>query len=216
MRSCCAALLCVCSGLAKRARELATMPPVLLNVDGVKPMEAVRRLGIEFDKHPEKRQRFNDMARASAVMGNRPRARESFLSGVSLRMFGTSAAGSVYARAGVNAYCAFSALLHGSEDAGWPPTVDDLVCWSHTFACVGTFCNYESECMATRAPMCVGASSGLAGYVRTACSAMGLVAPAACDPVLRRTRGAIAKRMLHSTRPVLLGLCAPSAVCTVG
>ena len=174
-----------------------------MNVAGVKPMEAVRRLSVEFAKHPAKRQRFDDMARASAIMGNRPRARESFLSGVPSRMFATPAAGSVYARAGVNAYCAFSVLLHGSEDAGWPPTVDDLVRWSHTFACVGTFCNYESECMVTRAPACVGAPTGLAGYVRTACSAMGLVAPAACDPVLRRTRGAIAKRMLHSTRLAL-------------
>ena len=44
---------------------------------------------------------------------------------------------------GINAWCMFSEVMFGSEEAGWPPSVDDLVLGSHTFACLGTYCNYE-------------------------------------------------------------------------
>ena len=67
---------------------------------------------------------FLENSRAAAVMGNCPKSRESFRSGVSL-------------------WCSFAKALHGREEAGWPPRLDDMIAWTHSFACLGTFCNYE-------------------------------------------------------------------------
>ena len=88
----------------------------------------------------------------------------------------------------------------GSEDAGWPPAVDDLVKWSHMFQSIGTFCNYEGKHFC-----CVrfiyNSACDLQGYVRTACLALGIRAILSDEPVLRRAKGAIIKRMMSSPRP---------------
>ena len=88
----------------------------------------------------------------------------------------------------------------GSEDAGWPPTVDDLVKWSHMFQSVGTFCNYEGK---HNCGVCFifNFACDLQGYVRTACLALNIRATLAYEPALRRAKGAIIKRMMSSTRP---------------
>ena len=48
--------------------------------------------------------------------------------------------------------------------------------------------------------VCPLALIGMLGYVRTACLALGLVAPTADEPVLRRARGAVAKRLTMTSR----------------
>ena len=53
------------------------------------------------------------------------------------------------------------------------------------------------------------------GYVRTACLALGLVAPTADEPVLRRARGAVAKRLTMTSRHscfIVLHMCRVIAI----
>ena len=148
--------------VADKAAALASSAACLLDVSGIRPREATQKLREAFQRHPELRQELIDKARATAVMGNCPKTRQAF-------------------RSGVAAWFAFAEALLGSSEAGWPPQIDHMLAWSHTFRCVGTFCNYE-------------------GHVRTACLALDLQFPAADNPALRRARGAIAKRMLHTQR----------------
>ena len=68
-------------GPAQQARDLAALPSALVNISGVKPITALKRLKCEFEMHPEKRRQFDVLARASAVMGNCPKSRDSFRSG---------------------------------------------------------------------------------------------------------------------------------------
>lgn len=82
---------------------------------------------------------------------------------------------------GLRNWCDFAKVFFGNADAGFPPTVDAIVCWSHTFRCVGTFSNYL-------------------GYLRSACMALDVEAPPSDLPVLRRAKSAIVKRMLWSPR----------------
>ena len=76
--------MCTCAmhrGLAQQAKDLAALPTALVGVSGVKPITALKRLKCEFELHPEKRRQFNELSRASAVMGNCPKSRDSFASG---------------------------------------------------------------------------------------------------------------------------------------
>jgi hypothetical protein len=149
--------------LSGKALGLARQPASIINIQGMKPAAAVRKLGEAFQANPSLRTAFLENSRAAAVMGNCPKSRKNFRSGVTL-------------------WCSFVKALHGQEEAGWPPRLDDMLAWTHSFTCLGTFCNYE-------------------GQVRTAAIALGLPVPAACDPALKRARGAIAKRMLSAPRP---------------
>ena len=100
---------------------------------------------------------------------------------------------------GLRNWCEFSEIFYGSSDRGFPPTSEGLLCWSHTFRCVGTFSNYL-------------------GYLRNACLALGISAPPVDDPLLRRAKGAIVKRMVHSPRhgiSVLHFLHAAASICYV-
>jgi hypothetical protein len=167
--------------LAQQAKELGSQPLVLVDVTGVKPVVAMQRMKAQFLAHPSRRRKFEEMAKANAVMGNCPKSRSSF-------------------RSGVNAWCTFADTMYGDENVGWPPSVDGIVQWSHFFGCLGTFCNYEGVHFCCVAHVSSYRCS-VAGHVRTACLALGLVAPVASDPALRRARGAIAKRMLRGSKP---------------
>lgn len=74
--------LCLSRELAQQARDLAAQPNILLDVTGLKPVEVIKRLRTTFERNPGQREGFHSMARANAIMGNCPKSRESFRSGL--------------------------------------------------------------------------------------------------------------------------------------
>lgn len=70
---------------------------------------------------------------------------------------------------------------YDSKQGLLPPTIHNVLEWSHTFRCVGTFSNYV-------------------GHVRTICLAKDLEMPPATHPAIHRAKEAIIKRMLFVER----------------
>ena len=77
-------LVPLCRGLAHRAMLLADQQSSLLNVKDLRPTDTLKRMKIVFNRDPAQKQLFVDSARASAVMGNCPKSRESFRAGAFL------------------------------------------------------------------------------------------------------------------------------------
>jgi len=86
--------------------------------------------------------------------------------------------------AGIRSWGDYAEAVHGNAERGWPPQMCDIIGWSHTFRCIGTFTNYV-------------------GHVRTACMAMGLEVPDCNDPALKKAKTAIVKRMLWTSRHIV-------------
>ena len=74
-------LVPLCRGLAHRAIVLADQQSSILNVKDLRPTDTLKRMKVVFNRDPAQRQLFVDSARASAVMGNCPKSRESFRAG---------------------------------------------------------------------------------------------------------------------------------------
>ena len=83
-------------------------------------------------------------------------------------------------RSGLRNYLGFCEVALGSREAGFPPTIDVFLGWSHTPRCVGTFSNYV-------------------GHVSSACLAAGVECPSTSHPALCRAKQAIMKRMLFES-----------------
>ena len=131
-------------------------------------------------------------ARVAAVMGSCPLTRASFKSGRSQSIWVCPVA--AFACVGIRSWGAYAVAVHGSAELGWPPQMSDIIGWSHTFRCVGTFTNYV-------------------GHVRTACMAMGLDAPDCCDAALKKAKTAIVKRMLFTARYVAACFLGCDGIC---
>jgi len=84
--------------------------------------------------------------------------------------------------AGVACWIRFAEATLGGRCNAFPPTLEGVLAWSHTFQCVGTFCNYS-------------------GHLRSVCLALDVGMPSASDPAIRRAKVAIVKRMLFTPRP---------------
>jgi len=74
--------------------------------------------------------------------------------------------------------------VYGPDASPFPAKVEDVLGWSATFRCLGTFANYLS-------------------YVRSASCALGFAPPPVGDPAIRRAMGSVAKRALFTSRPRL-------------
>ncbi len=83
------------------------------------------------------------------------------------------------AATGVKNWFSFARLRYGSEE--FPPSLNGLLEWSHTFRCVGTYSNYL-------------------GYVRTACLALDKPIVEAGHPALHRAKASVVKRMMFTSR----------------
>lgn len=99
------------------------------------------------------------------MMGSCPRTRESFQSGVAH-------------------WLEYISIVHGMDNCAFPPVLDDILGWSLTFRCLGTFGNYLT-------------------HLRAACCAWGHPPPPVGDPVIKRAMNAVAKRQLHTPKPKL-------------
>ena len=103
-----------------------------------------------------------NLLQVAAILGSCPRTIESF-------------------RSGIRNWCKFADLALGGASHAFPPTVDAILLWSHTFRCVGTFSNYV-------------------GHLRTACLLADVAMPPADHPALQRAKTSVVKRMLHTPR----------------
>ena len=84
---------------------------------------------------------------------------------------------------GLRHWIEYVRIAKGLAAPPFPAEVDDILGWSMTFRCVGTFGNYL-------------------GHVRSASCALGFAPPPVGDPAIKRAYSAIAKRMLFSPRSV--------------
>ena len=131
----------------------------MLDVAGATPKEALKRLQTELAGEQGRCTEWRKRARIAAVLGSCPRSHGSF-------------------RAGVRHWVEFIATVHVGEAvdiSAFPPKLEDVLAWSSTFRCPGTFCNYL-------------------GYLRTACHAVGVEAPPVGHSAIKRAIIAIAKR----------------------
>ena len=90
-------------------------------------------------------------------------------------------------RIGIKHWIEYIQITKGSHATAFPVAVDDVLAWSMTFRCIGTFANYL-------------------GYLRSACCALGQQPPPVGHPAIKRAMTAIGKRMLFSPR-CALSLC---------
>ena len=141
-------------------------PTLLLNVREARPLQALALLRANLPKDEEGLQMWRHSARIAAVMSSCPRSRASF-------------------KSGVRHWLAYVELVCGEEqaaEAAFPPALIDVLGWSNTFRCIGTFANYL-------------------GHLRGACLALGFDAPPVGHQALRRAMRGIANRQLHEARP---------------
>ena len=76
---------------------------------------------------------------------------------------------------GIRCYMRFASEILEIGGREFPPSVEGLLAWSALFRSPGTFQNYVN-------------------YVRVGCNLLGVSADACADPMVRRARGAVAKR----------------------
>ena len=152
--------------LRQQFQGLHDQPVQVLDIKGVKPMRALEVLRQTIQNCPDRAAAWLHDARVAAIMGSCLRSRNSFNSGC-------------------RHWIKFIEIMYGVQNVelhAMPPKMSDVLVWTNTFQCVGTFCNYLS-------------------YLRGACHALGFVAPPTGDAGLRRACNAIAKRELWEPRP---------------
>ena len=113
----------VCTPIISEALALADAPPLLLDVTGKGPNDAIRLLKESLPCDMRERILWQRRARVAAVLGSCPKTRSSF-------------------RSGIRNWVNFIGALHRSYECAFPARLDDVLSWSHVFRCVGTWSNY--------------------------------------------------------------------------
>ena len=137
----------------------------MVNVKNAKPRQALVRLREQVPDDADAKAAWRKQARTAAVVGSCPRSLHSLDSGIAH-------------------WQKYIAIVHESRNASrmaFPPQLEDVLGWSNTFRCVGTFCNYLS-------------------HLRAACHANGFEAPPVGHPAIRRAMMAVVKRELFTAR----------------
>jgi len=130
----------------------------VLAVKGLGPKQALRELSQNL-KSDEDRSAWREKGRVAAILGSCPHSHASVKSGCK------SWVQYVYTAYGEQA----------TKEHAFPPKLCDLLGWSNTFRCAGTFCNYLS-------------------YVRKMCQIMDVESPKPDDQSLRSAILAVHKR----------------------
>ena len=171
----------------KKAIKLVGQPTVMLDVTNSRPNQALDLLRQALPANAARRKQWIADARIAAVLGNCPKSHASFVSGTCVCILFKRK--KMLALAGIRNWCEFAEIFFGSSALGFPPTVDAIVCWSHTFRNIGTFANYL-------------------GFLRSACLALDVDAPPCDTLIIRRAKGAIVKRQMWTPRYVAACICA--------
>ena len=111
------------SGVALKVGAFCSAPFV---VSGIGPKVALKRLSSELQGDRAAASTWRVHAKVAAVMGSCPKSHSSFNSGL-------------------RHWLSFIETLYGIEQVetkAFPPGLDDVLAWSHTFRCIGTFVNY--------------------------------------------------------------------------
>ena len=116
---------------------LHARPTTVLNIRGVKPLQALSRLADQLQGDPAKRADWLERSRIAAVLGSCPCSHASFRSGA-----GQASARSIHAprrlHAGIQHWLKFILVTHGAqalEQRAFPPVLGDVLSWSNTFQC---------------------------------------------------------------------------------
>ena len=165
------------------AAQCGSEPTVVLHVVGSKPMDALQQLKKDLGDDPLARSAWRDKARVAAIFGSCPRSRSCL-------------------KAGVRHWIEYVSVVHGKERVeakAFPPMLDDILGWSNTFRCLGTFSNYL-------------------GYLRSHCLAHGCEPPPTGSMAIKRAMIAIGKRQAFVSRPKLFidKSCVANMVFAVG
>ena len=142
--------------------SLFDVPSDVLDVRGCGPDAALRKLELVVPKDSIGRCDWLAKARIAAILGSCPKPHESF-------------------KSGVRNWIEFVRITTRNTGTPFPPDFDLVIAWSHTFRCLGTFCNYL-------------------GYLHRACCAIGVSGPPVMHPALIRAKNAIVKRMVFTSR----------------
>lgn len=97
--------------------EIQQANTTLLNLRGIRPLEALEMLDRNLPRDIKARERWRDEARVAAVMGSCPRSMPSF-------------------RSGMRHWIRFIEIMYGEEhmvENALPPKMDDVLAWSNTF-----------------------------------------------------------------------------------
>ena len=174
----------------EEALSLTSRPTLLLNVRSATPLEALELLHRNLPRDEASLREWRHGARVAAVMGSCPRSKTSFKSGLfcfhaPLGADWCACAVPCISVTGLRHWIRFIEITHGKRRAdavALPPDLLDVLAWSNTFRCLGTFANYL-------------------GHLRCACHALGLDAPPIGHQAIKRAMAGIVKRQLHDPRP---------------
>ena len=155
--------------LTVQALRIFDVPQVVLNVGGLTPNDALKHLRNTIPKDEPGRLLWHRQARIAAIVGSCPKTRGSM-------------------KSGIKNWIEFAEVTLGGKHRAFPPALEDVLVWSNTFRCVGTFSNYL-------------------GFLRTACLALDIEPVSASHPALQRAKVAIVKRMLWTPRWALVVFC---------
>jgi len=142
-------------------QQFVAVPLTIGEVGRAKPSESLQKLR-EFVA-TEGREAWNTKARVAAVMGSCPKSHKSFISGLSH-------------------WLEYVEIARGPTAEAFPVNMSDVLGWSMTFRCLGTFGNYLS-------------------HLRGAACAIGFDPPPVGHPAIRRAMRAVANRCMSSPRP---------------
>ena len=167
--------------MSVQALAIVDVPQSVIDINGLTPRESLAKLGQVVPSGDIERRLWIKNAKVAAIIGSCPKTRQSFRSGDA---FVSCSPCSCHdsCMTGISNWIKFVEHLAGDRDLAFPPCLDHVIVWSHTFRCVGTFANYL-------------------GYLRSACLALDIAAPPADSLAIRRAKGAIVKRMLWTPRP---------------
>ena len=156
-------------------------PSLAVNPCGKRPGDALSMLRQSLPVGTIELAQWRKRARVAAVLGSGPRSLASMKSGLRHWI--------EYIRTVYPPSEADAAIL--------PPRIDDVLGWSHTFRCLGTFANYL-------------------GHLKGACIAVDCEPPPQGHPAIKRAMIAIVKRRLYTPRQAMfLQRCGWRGTCCV-
>ena len=145
--------------------DVANVPVSLTDLHGVTPLAALKLLERSVPPSSTQRAQWRQQARMSAVLGSMPKSKDGLQSAV-------------------NHWLRYMVFVYGAdapEDHAFPPDLTDVLGWSHSFRCVGTYGNYLS-------------------LLRSYCHAHGFEAPPCHNMAIKRAMVGIIKRRHHEQK----------------
>ena len=121
--------------------RIHAMPGLVLDVKDTKPTAALKVLADRLQACPAKKAKWRDEARVAAIVGSCPRSKDSHCSGSSVSTYATVLTACL--DSGIKHWVIYIGIAYsGAEEQAkhaFPPNLQDVLGWSNTFQCLGTF-----------------------------------------------------------------------------